>query len=201
MTGAGIFAGRGRTTAATGSAGFMTWDMPRRYGWPEPGRYRVNYRRNAPFSRPGQPSPVNASGDLPSRSGAEPVLGHPRRDLGTRMHLQLAPDVLHVRFGRPRRDRQAPGDGVIGQPRRDQFGHLELPVGEPRPRARGPAQETQRRFQDRWPVTVVEQVAGTRQRDQRRLRDQRGDLTPQLEPGAPVPLAVQDRGTGPDRRK
>src|SRR5215469_6543043 len=164
--------------------------MPRRYGWPEPGGYRVNYRRNTPFPRPGRSPPVNASGGLPSRSGAEPVLGHPRRDLGTGMHLQLAPDVFHVRFGCPRRDRQAPGDGVIGQPRGDQFGYLELPVGEPRPRALRLAQETQHRFKDGWPVAMVEQVAGTRQRDQRRTGDQRGDLTPQLELGALVPLAV-----------
>jgi hypothetical protein len=87
------------------------------------------------------------------------VLGHPRRDLGTRVHLQLAPDVLHVRLGGPRRHRQAPGDGLVGQPPGDQLGHLELTVREPRPRARRLAQEAERRIQDREPVAVVEQVA------------------------------------------
>ena len=47
-----------------------------------PGRARVNYR------------------------GAQPVLGHPGRDLGPGADLQLAPDVLHVRLRRPRRDGQ-----------------------------------------------------------------------------------------------
>lgn len=40
------------------------------------------------------------------------MLGYPRRDLCTRMHLQLAPDVLDMRFGRPRRHRQAHRDGM-----------------------------------------------------------------------------------------
>ena len=72
--------------------------------------------------------------ELPSRSGTEPVLGRPRRDLGPGAHLQLAPDVLHMRLGGPRRDGQPPGDGLIGQPLGDQFGHLELTAGQLRPR-------------------------------------------------------------------
>jgi len=42
-----------------------------------------------------------------------------------------------MRLGGPRRDRQALGDGLIGQPPGDQPGHLELTAGQPRPRARG----------------------------------------------------------------
>ena len=106
-----------------------------------------------------------------------------------------------MRLRRPRRDGQAPGDGLVGQPLGDQFGDLELAVGQPRPRARRLAQETEHRIQDCCPVAVVEQVARTRQRDQRRPGDQRRDLPPQLEPGTPVPLAVQYRGARPDRRK
>jgi hypothetical protein len=49
----------------------------------------VNCRRIPRFLRPGRSYPVGASGELPSRSGAEPVLGYPRRDLGTRVDLQL----------------------------------------------------------------------------------------------------------------
>ena len=69
------------------------------------------------------------------------MLGDPRRDLGPGAHLQLAPDVLHVRLGGPRRDGQAPGNGLIRQPRGYQPGHLELAAGQPRPRADGLAQE------------------------------------------------------------
>jgi hypothetical protein len=106
-----------------------------------------------------------------------------------------------VRLCRPRRDRQAPGDGLVGQPLGDQFGDLELAVGQPRPRAHRLTQETECRIQDRGPVAVVEQMARTRQRDQRRPRDQRRHLPPQLEPGTPVPLAVQYRRARPDRRE
>jgi len=54
----------------------------------------VNYRQFPPFPRPGRPPPAGASGELPSRSAARPLLGHPGRDLGAGVHLQLAPDVL-----------------------------------------------------------------------------------------------------------
>jgi len=106
-----------------------------------------------------------------------------------------------VRLRRPRRDGQAPGDGLVGQPQGDQFGNLELAAGQPRRGARRLVQETERRIQDRLPIAVVEHVARTGQRDQRRPRDQRGDLPPQLEPGTPVPLAMQHRRARPDRRE
>ena len=106
-----------------------------------------------------------------------------------------------MRLRRPRRDGQAPGDGLVGQPQGDQFGNLELAAGQPRRGARRLVQETERRIQDRLPIAVVEHVARTGQRDQRRPRDQRGDLPPQLEPGTPVPLAMQHRRARPDRRE
>ncbi len=55
---------------------------------------------------------------------------------------QLAPDILHMRLRRPRRNRQAPGDSPVGQPPGDQFGHLQLTAGQPRLRAHRLAQET-----------------------------------------------------------
>src|SRR6478609_6742751 len=70
------------------------------------------------------------AGELPRRSGVQLVPGHPGRDLGPGIHLELAPDVLDVRFGGPRRDRQAAGDGLIGEPLGDEFGHLELALRE-----------------------------------------------------------------------
>jgi hypothetical protein len=47
-----------------------------------------------PFPPAGAAVPVTASGELPSRSGAEPVLGHPRRDLGPRVHLPAPGPVV-----------------------------------------------------------------------------------------------------------
>ena len=59
-----------------------------------------------------------------------------------------------------------------------------------RPVSRGPAlaglaEEAEHRLQNLGPVTVVEQVARTRQRDQRRPGDKRGDLSPQPEACGP----------------
>ena len=53
------------------------------------------------------------------------MLGDPRRDLGSRVRFQLAPDVLHVRLRCLRRNGQTPDDGVIGQPFGDQIGDLD----------------------------------------------------------------------------
>src|ERR1700749_4237933 len=77
---------------------------------------------------------------------AQPVLGDPGRDLGTRADLQLAADVLHVGLGGPRRYGQAAGDGTVRQSFRDQLRHLEFAIGEPWPRVRGLVQETERRL-------------------------------------------------------
>ena len=104
-------------------------------------------------------------------------------------------------LGGPRRYGQAPGDGAVGQSCCDQVRHLELALGEPWPRVRGFVQETDRRLKHPFPVAVVVQVAGSRQRDQRRPRDERGDLAPKFEPGTFVPLAVQDRRPRQDRRQ
>ena len=166
-----------------------------------PGGHRVNCRQFPRSSQLGRSSPVGTSGELPSRSAAQPVLGYPGRDLGTGVHLQPAPDVLHVRLGCPRRDGQAAGDGLIGQPPGDQPGHLELTAGQPRPRARGLAEEAEDRIQDRWPVAVVEQVARTRQRIGATSGISAATSLPPPEPGAPVRLAVQHRRPRPDRRE
>ncbi len=61
------------------------------------------------------------------------MFGYPSCDLGPRAHLQLAPDVLDVRFRGPRRDGQAHRDAMVGQPGRDQPGHLQFTAGEARP--------------------------------------------------------------------
>src|ERR1700683_211604 len=124
---------------------------------------------------------------------AKAALSDPRRDLRTRMHLQLAPDVLDVRFGRPWRDRQPRSNGMIRQPLGDQPGHFELTVSEWQPRTRGLTQESEHRAQHPCPVPVVEKVAGTRQREQRCTRDQRGYFLPELESCGPVALTVHDR--------
>ena len=69
------------------------------------------------------------------------------------------------------------------------------------PASAGSRQETERRLQHPLPVAVVVQVAGTRQRDQRRPRDERCDLASKREPGTLVRLAVQDRRPRLDRRE
>ena len=167
-----------------------------------PGGYRVNYRDLRAVSPGRSGRPGRASGELPSRSAAEPVLGDPRRDLGPGAHLQLAPDVLDVRLGRARRDRQAGGDGVLVSP-----SATSAATSSSRPVSCGPAaapgspRKPSIASSDRGPVAVVEEVARARQRDQRRARDERGDLPAQLEPGGRVRLAVQHRGARPDRRQ
>src|ERR1700761_6309928 len=69
-------------------------------------RYRVNYLLFGLFPGSAVPAAGGLPGELPRpASAAQPVLGDPDRDLGPGAHLQLAPDVLHVRLGGPRRDR------------------------------------------------------------------------------------------------
>ena len=92
---------------------------------------------------------------------AKPVLGHPRRDLRTRMHSQLAPDVLEVRLRRPRRDRQPHSNGMVGQPLGDQPGYLKLTVSERHSRARRLAEEAEHGAQRPSPVPVIKETAGT----------------------------------------
>src|SRR6201999_3395508 len=99
------------------AAGLVSGIMSSTLRAAEAARYRADYLLFGLFPGPAVPVAGGLSGELPRRaSAAQPVLGDPDRDLGPGADLQLAPDVLHVRLGGPRRDRQPAGDGLIGQP-------------------------------------------------------------------------------------
>jgi len=60
---------------------------------------------------------------------------------------------------------------MVRQPLGDQPSHFKLAVSERRSRARRLAQESEQRVQHPNPVAVVEEVAGTGQREQCGSRD------------------------------
>src|ERR1700750_581055 len=130
--------------------------MPSTLGSPGRGRQSGELRNQSGTWGPTGTLAPGPAGELPRRSGVPLVPGHPGRDLGPGIHVELAPDVLDVRFGGPRRDRQAGGGGLVGEPLGDEFGHLELALSELGLLARPFGQKIDHRLRYGPPVTVVE---------------------------------------------
>jgi hypothetical protein len=74
-------------------------------------------RRSLVRGRAGGRPARRSSGELPRRSTAGTGARSPMPPSAPASHPQLAPDVLHMRVGGPRRDTRAASDGLIGQPR------------------------------------------------------------------------------------